>query len=102
MYQLHALTKRVYNSPTLTNDLADLCTKARPPLKPLRVVRSVPTRWNSVAMEAKRAVYLQPALDVLVRLDRHNPRHGKKLKALKLTRVQWEMLRQLEPILAVR
>lgn len=53
-------------------------------------------------MEAKRAIYLQPALDVLVGLDRHNPRRGKKLKALKLTRTQWDMLRQLEPILSVR
>ncbi|RDX54382.1 hypothetical protein OH76DRAFT_1341398, partial [Lentinus brumalis] len=98
--KLHSLTKRIHNSPTLTDDLAELCKKHD--RKPLKVIKSVPTRWNSVAMESKRAIYLRAPLDSLVTLPRHNSTRGRgrKLKSLKLSQMQWQMLEQLAPILS--
>ncbi|TFK80244.1 hypothetical protein K466DRAFT_504227, partial [Polyporus arcularius HHB13444] len=91
------LTKRIYHSPELTQELAELCEKEK--IKPLRVVRSVPTRWNSVAAESKRAIELRVAIEALVNVGRHGRTRGTRLKRYKLSKEQWELLTQLQPVL---
>ncbi|KAI0702202.1 hypothetical protein C8Q76DRAFT_633292, partial [Earliella scabrosa] len=93
------LTKRIFHSPTLRQDLEEHCVKNS--IQPRTVVRSVPTRWNSVAMTLERAIYLQPALDALVRHPRHQGSRSARLGRFKLTKEEWDVLKQLAPILSV-
>jgi hypothetical protein len=65
------------------------------------VVRSVPTRWNSVAETVKRALELRKAIDKLVDMDRHNAVAKTRLKRFKLKADEWELLVQLRPLLVV-
>lgn len=70
-------------------------------IKPLGVVRPVPTRWNSVAMTSKLAIYLERALNELVSMASHNRSRGAHLLCFKLAPDEWELLKQLDAILAV-
>ena len=67
-----------------------------------QVIRSVPTRWNSVAEMVKRALELRKALDKLVELDRHNTVAKTRLRRFKLKTDEWDLLVQLQPLLVVR
>ena len=98
--QLQGLVKRIFHSPVLTDDLADLCHAKG--IKAKKVVRCVPTRWNSVTMMLKRAVYLRKALDKLVVQPRHNTSRSAQLERFKLSNAEWDVLLQLLPILEVR
>lgn len=91
------LTKRIFHSPVLREDLNALCIKHKVPSK--QVVRSVPTRWNSVAEMVKRALELRKALDKLVDMDRHNAVAKTRLRRFKLQPDEWELLVQLRPLL---
>jgi hypothetical protein len=97
--QLTQLAKRIFHSPVLHEDLTESCAKAR--IEPKNVMRSVPTRWNSVAETLRRSLYLRPALEKLVAIERHNTAKSARLKRFKLKREEWELLMQLEPILSV-
>jgi hypothetical protein len=76
-----------------------LCIKAK--IEPKNVVRSVSTRWNSVAETLRRSLYLRPALEKLIAIERHNTAKSARLKRFKLKKDEWELLTQLEPILLV-
>ena len=80
--QLQGLVKRIFHSPVLTDDLADLCQANS--IKAKKVVHCMPTRWNSVTMMLKCAVYLRKALDKLVVQPRHNTSRSAQLKRFKL------------------
>ena len=62
------LSKKVFNNPTICHALADLCkanvdsSGQRAPLKEKVLLRSVPTRWNSVAEMIGRVLVLKPVL----------------------------------------
>ncbi|TDL13115.1 hypothetical protein BD410DRAFT_735692 [Rickenella mellea] len=97
MSQILALAKRVFHSPLLREELKKICVKIKIDYKIL--MRAVPTRWNSVAVALERAIYLQPALDKLTVMDQFNTSRGTKLKKYKLSKEEWEVLKQLNPIL---
>ncbi len=99
-HQVNNLTKRIFHSPILRKDLAELCKKHH--LKPLGVVRPVPTRWNSVAMTSRRIIYLEPVIRELVTKASHNVARGPRLLRFKLSEAEWTILKQLDKILAVR
>jgi hypothetical protein len=58
--QLTKLTKRIFNSPVLCEDLAESCIKAR--IEPKNVVRSVPTHWNLIAEMLSRSLWVLPGV----------------------------------------
>ncbi len=97
--QVHSLMKKIFHSPVLREDLDALCRKHN--IKPRGPIRSIPTRWNSVAMTSRRAIDLRPALDALTSKAAHNTSRGPRLLRFKLSAEEWEILEQLESILAV-
>ncbi|TDL14850.1 hypothetical protein BD410DRAFT_733533 [Rickenella mellea] len=95
--QILGLAKRVFHSPLLRDDMKKLCVKFK--IDYVVLMRAVPTRWNSVAMALKRALVLQPAIDKLVTMDQHNTSRGPKLKKYQLSKNEWDILKQLSPLL---
>ncbi len=63
----------------------------------------VVTRWNMTSMVIDRGLYLKPALDALCILSTHNKGVAptKRLKRFRLRDIEWQILEQLNPILAV-
>ena len=98
--QLTKLAKRIFHASVLHEDLAESCIKAK--IEPKNIVRSVPTRWNSVTKMLWRSLYLRLALEKLVAIEYHNTARSAQLKRFKLKKEEWELLTQLEPILLVR
>jgi Asp-tRNA(Asn)/Glu-tRNA(Gln) amidotransferase C subunit len=54
-----------------------------------------------VAETLRRSLYLRPALEKLIAIERHNTAKSARLKRFKLKKDEWELLTQLEPILLV-
>ena len=94
------MTKRIFHSRVLRNELDRICKEKG--IHPLGVVRSVPTRWNSVALVIKRALHLRLALDILAGLSAFNTSRGPRLLRFKLDMEEWTLLEQLQPLLDVR
>jgi hypothetical protein len=97
--QLTNLGKKVFNSPTLRADLKVCCERAK--IKPLLMIRAVPTRWNTMAELIGRAKDLRPALNLLVNKEQHNKSGGVRLKRFQLSTQEWDLLIQLHPLLDV-
>jgi hypothetical protein len=97
--QFTKLAKCIVHSPVLHEDLTESCAKAR--IEPKNVVRSVLTRWNSVAETLRRSLDLPAALEKLITIECHNTTKSVRLKCFKLKKEEWELLMQLEPILSV-
>jgi hypothetical protein len=98
----------VFHSPTIREELAALCRdytddQNKPaPLTEQVLLRSVPTRWNSVAEMLSRALTLLPVLTTLCERAQFNKRDGVRLKRFILDDDEWMVLNQLEPLLGVR
>lgn len=54
-----------------------------------------------MAETLRRSLYLRPALEKLIAIERHNTAKSAWLKRFKLKKDEWELLTQLEPILLV-
>lgn len=93
------LAKRIAHSSLLRDDLAACCTRAK--IEPKLIKRSVATRWNSVAEMVASALYLRTPLDKLVEMDRHNSVAKTRLRKLKISPKEWEILSQLIKVLSV-
>jgi hypothetical protein len=99
MSQLTNLGKKIFNSPTLREDLRIQCERNK--VKPKLMLRAVATRWNTMAELIGRAIELRDALNSLVTLEQHNRARGVRLQRFKLTKQEWELLIQLFPLLEV-
>ncbi|KAF9018888.1 hypothetical protein BDZ89DRAFT_914057, partial [Hymenopellis radicata] len=89
--------RRVFNTQIMQEELAAQCTLAK--LQPLKMIRAVATRWNSVHPVLERALYLKPAIDRLVVLPQFNKVPKRKMSKFKLTPAEWEIIEQLEKLL---
>jgi hypothetical protein len=98
--QLKNLGKRVFNSPTLREDLKTSCEQSK--IKPKLMIRAVATRWNTMVELIGRALHLREALTLLVNLEQHNKGRSVRLNRFKLSKQEWELLSQLYPLLEVR
>jgi len=65
------------------------------------LIRPVATRWNSLTETIIRALDLQRALDMVVELAKYNKPGQRKLREFLLGEDEWELLRQLMPLLDV-
>ena len=54
-----------------------------------------------MAEMVESVLHLHPALDILVGMARHNMQSKLALKKLRLMPQEWELLRQLDPVLKV-
>jgi hypothetical protein len=98
--QLTNLGKKIFNSPTLREDLKACCERSK--VKPKLMIRAVATRWNTMAELIGRAVKLREPLNLLVNLEQHNRgSRGVCLLRFKLSKQEWELLSQLYPLLEV-
>ncbi|KAF7371898.1 Zinc finger BED domain-containing protein 4 [Mycena venus] len=97
--KLCTLAKKVFHSPTPRIDLFKACKKCD--VAPLLMVRNVSTQWNSTAMLLKRAVELKEPLKMLVGMEVHNCSRSARLGHFKLSKKEWELLEELEPLLDV-
>jgi hypothetical protein len=93
------LAKLIFHSPILQDDLAACCAKAKIMLRLIK--HSISTCWNSVAEMINSATYLHLALDKLTDMDCHNTVTKTTLHCLKLTKEEWGLLTELQPILSV-
>ena len=67
------------------------------------MIRSIVTRWNTLAEAIGRALALRPAIEKLVTLAKHQkPASGKSIRRFQLTDDEWTLLEQLHPLLEVR
>jgi hypothetical protein len=98
--QITNLSKKVFHSPAIREELAKLC--ADNGLHEQVLLRSVPTRWNSVSEMLGRALTLQPVIPALCELTQFNKRDGVRLRRFRLEKDEWSLLRQLYPLLNVR
>jgi hypothetical protein len=99
-FQLTNLGKRVFNSPTLREDLKVSCERSK--TKPMLMLRAVATRWNTMVELIGRALKLREALNLLVNLEQHNKgSRGVRLNRFKLSKQEWDLLVQLHPLLEV-
>ena len=65
------------------------------------LLRSVSTRWNSVAEMLGRALILRPVISDLCMLKQFNKRGGARLRRFDLDDDEWLLLEQLNPLLDV-
>jgi hypothetical protein len=94
------LRKRVFNSPTLCEDLKTCYERSK--IKSALMLRSVAMRWNMISELIGCALLLRDALNLLVGLEQHNKgRHGMRLIRFKLSKQEWEVLEQLHPLLDI-
>lgn len=98
--QLSGLAKRIFHSPTLREDLATSCQKAKIPSK--LMLRAVATRWNSLAEAIGRALELRQGIEKMLLMSKHDKGGKKGLRRFRLSSEEWKMLEQLYPLLKVR
>lgn len=94
------LSKKVFHSPTIREELHKLCTEDG--LKEQVLLCSVPTRWNSVAEMLGRALTLRSVLNDLCDKSQFNKRDGVRLRRYTLADNEWLLLEQLYSFLDVR
>jgi hypothetical protein len=71
-------------------------------IEPKKMICDVSTHWNSTAEMIQRALYLAPALKMLVIKAEHNkPGRGVRLARFKLSSGEWQLLADLSPLLDV-
>jgi uncharacterized protein YukE len=66
------------------------------------MVWNVVRQWNSTAELLARALELRKALNMLVNSEQHNRARSAGLQQFKLLSDEWELLKQLWPLLEVR
>lgn len=64
--------------------------------------RAVATRWNSMSKCITRALSLRPALERMLGWAKYDRSGREGFRRYKLTHDEWNMLEQLDPLLAVR
>lgn len=90
----------MFHSSTVRTDFKTCCEQAG--IRHRLMKRAVATRWNSMSECISRALCLHPALERLLSWSKYNRSGRQGFRRYKLTREEWSMLEQLEPILAVR
>ncbi|EAU89851.2 hypothetical protein CC1G_07003 [Coprinopsis cinerea okayama7 len=95
--KLRKLAIKIVHSPTISEDLKACCERVGVFAK--KMVRDVPTRWNSTAELLDRALELRAALDRLCLMPEHNRSRGARLKQYRLSPDEWKVLEQLAPLL---
>ncbi|OJT13582.1 hypothetical protein TRAPUB_9870 [Trametes pubescens] len=92
------LSKKVWNSPAVRAALATL-THEVPDINSEVLVRSVATRWNTVAAVIERALELQEVLSDLCDMAQFNKPRGVRLRRFILIEEDWTLLDQLHRLL---
>jgi hypothetical protein len=100
MSQITNLSKKVFHSAVIREELYRLCSAKK--VKEQVLLRSVSTRWNSVAEMLGRALGLRSVIPDLCDLKQFNKRTGARLHRFNLDMDEWELLEQLFPLLDVR
>jgi hypothetical protein len=91
---------KIANSPTLLEDLESCCGEVK--IEPKKMIRDVPTRWNSTAEMLQRALQLAPALKILiVKAEYNKTGRGVRLRRFQLSSEEWKLLADLSPLLDV-
>lgn len=89
----------MFNNAVIREELSKLCLANT--LKEQVLLRSVPTRWNSVAEMLGRALVLRPIIGDLCDMAQFNKRDGVRLRRFILEDDEWQLLDQLYPLLDV-
>jgi hypothetical protein len=98
MEQLTKLAYRINNSPGLVEEIEKLRKAVK--LKPLRMIKPVETRWDSMSHMISRAIQLKPIIEDVCSKQSIASQFGTRL--LKLKREEWRILEELSPLLGVR
>lgn len=98
-FQIIKLSAKVWNSVTIREELAKLASDAQ--LNAEVLVRSVKTRWNTVAHVLERALDMHEVLDALCNEPQFNKRTGARLRRFILTENEWKLIEQLFRLLDV-
>ena len=98
--QLRALAQKIVHSSMIKEDLVTCCEKTG--IKPVLMIRDVPTRWNSTAALIQQSLDLKPVLKVLVIMKKYNKARGVRLMRFQLREDEWAILEEVAPLLNVR
>lgn len=93
------LSNKVWNSPLVRAELSRLAADAD--LNSEVLVRSVKTRWNTVAEVLERALEMKEVLSDLCDMVQFNKAGGVRLRRFMLSEDEWEILAQLHQLLDV-
>ncbi|OJT02154.1 Zinc finger BED domain-containing protein RICESLEEPER 2 [Trametes pubescens] len=91
------LSRKVWNSPTIRAELSSLATASG--LNSDVLVRSVKTRWNTVAEVLARARVMRPVLADLCDMVQFNKPRGVRLRPYILTDEEWTIIDQMHLLL---
>ncbi|OJT02096.1 hypothetical protein TRAPUB_7442 [Trametes pubescens] len=91
------LSKKVWNSPSIRTELAQLSAAAGLDYEVL--IRPVSTRWNTVTEVIERALAMRDVLGDLCDKVQFNRRDGARLRRFMLTDEDWKLLDQLHRLL---
>jgi hypothetical protein len=97
--QLQSLANKILNSPTIKANLQECCIWSQ--IKPALMIRDVSTRWNSTSELIGQALYLRPALQMLIIMCEHNKVRRVRLQRFQLSEAEWNLLVQIHPLLEV-
>ncbi|EAU88633.2 hypothetical protein CC1G_01006 [Coprinopsis cinerea okayama7 len=95
--KLRKLAIKIFHSPTINEELRKACKQHN--VKYRRIVRDVATRWNSTTEVIKSALDLKEPLNQLVVQTQFNKAGGVRLQRFSLDNTEWEILKQLGPML---
>ena len=94
------LSTKVWNNVTVRAELARLAKDAE--LNSEVLVRSVKTRWNTVADVLERAIDMQEVLEELCDMAQFNKKTGVRLRRFLVADEEWIILDELHRLLDVR
>lgn len=97
--QILKLSRKVWNSPTIRAELANLAANAH--LNSKVLIRSVKTRWNTVTEVLGRALEMRAVLMDLCHMVQFNKARGVRLRQFVLSNEEWVVLQQLHDLLDV-
>lgn len=102
MQKIIKIGQRCARKGPLQKTLARYCKLKNVPK--LKMVKRVPTRWNTMYVVVNCAWRLRKALDAMCNgaPQNSNPVHTKRLRCFALSSEEWDILEKLEPVLMVR
>ncbi len=83
----------------MQEDLTEKCKEVGIAIQ--KMIRAVVTQWLTHGTVLRRALVLQPALDMLCDMDDWNKNRKKAINRFKLSNREWQFIEQLRPMLIV-
>ncbi|SJL16081.1 uncharacterized protein ARMOST_19597 [Armillaria ostoyae] len=95
--KIFKLGRRIFNNGAMQEDLSEKCKEVGIAIQ--KMIRAVVTHWLTHGTVLRHALILRPALDMLCDMPDWNKNRKKAISCFKLTRLEWQFIEQLRPML---